>query len=442
MLKIFIGFLTVFILISVNMFFLLDVIGSEQTNTTLQHMNIGSANSTTNNITNNTENLISPLPRGPIFETSILIDNENELPISVENLGNNTFLYEGDILFSLPVLRTVTNITNNLTDFFFVAIDRFLDTDPWTNATVPYQIDPNIPRQSRIIDAIEHWEANTPIRFIELNDTNREDYSNYIAFAFNQNFPDSTNPICASRVGMVGGEQKVYVPNWCQTGSIIHEIGHLIGLWHEQTRCDRNEYIEIHLENVHPLTRHNWENKCFDDPNLEKQNPDSPVGFGEYDYCSIEHYGRFGGSINGEPVLIPKKPVVGCDDIGQRNGLSQKDIAGVNSIYSISNVVTKITPLPPNELRNLSEGGNGPLVLNDPRSTLVTHLQIILKKLGYDLGNFGPNNDGIDGKFGKKTFNAITDFQKTHTDLNGVPLTPDGKVGRLTAESLNKAVGS
>jgi hypothetical protein len=101
---------------------------------------------------------------------------------------------------------------------------------------------------------------------------------------------------------------------------------------------------------------------------------------------------------------------------------------------------TTIIPLPPNELRNHSEGGNGPLVLNDPRSMIVTHLQIILKKLGFNLGNFGPNHDGIDGKFGNKTQNAVINFQQTHNDINGKRLQADGKVGKLTAEALNEAV--
>lgn len=99
---------------------------------------------------------------------------------------------------------------------------------------------------------------------------------------------------------------------------------------------------------------------------------------------------------------------------------------------------TTIISLPSDQLRNQSQGGNGPLVLNDPRSILVTHLQIILKKLGYNLGNFGPNHDGIDGKFGNKTHTAVINFQQTHNDIHGKKLQADGKVGKLTAEALNK----
>ena len=65
---------------------------------------------------------------------------------------------------------------------------------------------------------------------------------------------------------------------------------------------------------------------------------------------------------------------------------------------------------------------------------VVQEIQQMLSELGYDLSS-GPNDKtkGIDGIFGMKTWKAVLDFQKK----NG--LEPDGIVGELTMEALEKA---
>ncbi len=58
----------------------------------------------------------------------------------------------------------------------------------------------------------------------------------------------------------------------------------------------------------------------------------------------------------------------------------------------------------------------------------VTYIQTILKNLGYDLGKYG-----VDGDFGSATFAAVQQFQKDNR------LNPDGVVGPLTYEAMEKA---
>jgi peptidoglycan hydrolase-like protein with peptidoglycan-binding domain len=57
-------------------------------------------------------------------------------------------------------------------------------------------------------------------------------------------------------------------------------------------------------------------------------------------------------------------------------------------------------------------------------------IQRALKSKGYNLGRSGPNKDGVDGKYGQLTYNAIVDYQRK----NGIKRT--GWVGKLTSAKL------
>ncbi len=97
-------------------------------------------------------------------------------------------------------------------------------------------------------------------------------------------------------------------------------------------------------------------------------------------------------------------------------------------------------PLLALDLRNQSEGGKGPLKRGDSRQDVVKHLQSMLSALKYDLGDTGPDNDGIDGDFGAKTQIAVEEFQKSHKDWEGKQLLKDGRVGPRTSDALNRTL--
>ena len=67
-----------------------------------------------------------------------------------------------------------------------------------------------------------------------------------------------------------------------------------------------------------------------------------------------------------------------------------------------------------------------PTLSKGQKSDEVKQIQQSLKSKGYDLGNGGPNKDGIDGNFGPRTQNAIKDFQKR------MKLEPTGQVDQQT----------
>lgn len=61
----------------------------------------------------------------------------------------------------------------------------------------------------------------------------------------------------------------------------------------------------------------------------------------------------------------------------------------------------------------------------------IKKIQQFLVDNGYDLGTYGPNGDGVDGKYGSLTIKAVEDFQSKKGNLK-----IDGKVGPETAKLM------
>ena len=138
-------------------------------------------------------------------------------------------------------------------------------------------------------------------------------------FEKKSHFKPAEGTICSSHVGMKGGEQVINLAPRCNTGNTVHEIGHALGLWHEQSRADRNHYIFIDWGNIDEKKKYNFNQHIIDGKD-----------FGEYDYGSIMHYGAYAFSKNGQQTIFPYDTEA---KIGQREKLSDKDIAAVNAMY-------------------------------------------------------------------------------------------------------------
>lgn len=185
----------------------------------------------------------------------------------------------------------------------------------WPRGVVAFQIDENLPFANKlsVMQAIFHWQKNTHLTFIEVNNKNREDWPDYIKFV------PAEGTTCSSFVGRQGGEQVINLSPRCTAMNTVHEIGHAVGFWHEQSRGDRNYYIKINWDNIDEDHRYNFDQQLNDGTDYEA-----------YDYQSIMHYGPYAFSKNGEPTIVPLQDGV---IIGQRERLSDRDIIATNAMY-------------------------------------------------------------------------------------------------------------
>src|SRR5688500_12459323 len=102
---------------------------------------------------------------------------------------------------------------------------------PWPNGLVPVDVGPALPNLPRGTDAIANWQRNTRIRFVRRTAANQAQFPDFSLFRGGTG--------CSSPVGRRTGQQTITLEAACDLAAAIHEIGHSVGLWHEQSREDR-----------------------------------------------------------------------------------------------------------------------------------------------------------------------------------------------------------
>ena len=94
------------------------------------------------------------------------------------------------------------------------------------------------------------------------------------------------------------------------------------GYWHEQSRSDRDDFVEIKWNNIIDDYKYAF------DKHVSADLQDLP-----YDIGSIMQYHAYYFAKNKSlPTIVPKNGA-GLDELGQLNGFSDSDMIGINNLY-------------------------------------------------------------------------------------------------------------
>ena len=197
----------------------------------------------------------------------------------------------------------------------------------WTGGVMPYTFSATATAafKTSVTNALASMSTQgiDPITFVV-----RTNQDNYVEFT-----PITTGN-SNSLLGMVGGKQAINLLTGWSTSTFYHEVMHALGVWHEQQRWDRDDYLTVTDANIPAGLKSNVD-KVFGDTSAA------------FDFDSIMLYDSCGGYTPlgcSKPWYVRKSNNA---QIRQPQTMSAQDKNSLKALYTPKDVVNAIDHLLP-----------------------------------------------------------------------------------------------
>jgi Astacin (Peptidase family M12A)/Ricin-type beta-trefoil lectin domain-like len=256
-----------------------------------------------------------------------IVNAQREMVIKKVQLGSSEknyqlskvghyFVLNGDIIMGDDFPRTRGYVRTNAAG---------IPDNLWPQGYIPVMISPDVMKwdmYTSVMRALVLLNNKTNVRFKPY--TNERDYIKIDMYL------DDPNLGGASPVGKIGGEQVLILNRNMPESVVIHELLHALGFWHEQSRADRDSYVQVDMSMVKEGYKHNFQIE----PGMVS---------GAYDYNSIMHYPANSFGLTDKSVTIKCKNANTLSDCKLGGDiLSPKDIAALNMVFSLNQSLPRL----------------------------------------------------------------------------------------------------